>query len=87
MYDAKREHGRVRVYDAARDPYSPARLQRLGELRARSPSGELVLHYQPKIAVADGAVTGVEALVRWQHPRARPARARPSSSRSPSARA
>ncbi len=33
MYEAKREQARVRVYDAARDPYSPDRLQRVGELR------------------------------------------------------
>ena len=33
MYEAKREHASVRVYDAARDPYSPERLQRVGELR------------------------------------------------------
>jgi diguanylate cyclase (GGDEF)-like protein len=69
MYEAKREQGHIRLYDAARDPYSPARLERLGELRGALAAGELVLHYQPKIAVADGRVTGVEALVRWQHPR------------------
>jgi diguanylate cyclase (GGDEF)-like protein len=69
MYEAKREQGRVRVYDAARDPNSPARLQRAAELRTALTAGELVLHYQPKVAVDGGAVTGVEALVRWQHPR------------------
>ena len=30
---------------------------------------ELVLHYQPRIRVADGSLAGVEALIRWQHPR------------------
>ena len=69
MYEAKREQGHIRLYDAARDPYSPERLERLGELRAALAGGELILHYQPKIAVADGKVTGVEALIRWQHPR------------------
>ena len=68
MYEAKREHGRVRVYDAARDPNSPERLQRVSELRTALAEGELVLHYQPKVDVAAGEVTGVEALVRWQHP-------------------
>jgi diguanylate cyclase (GGDEF)-like protein len=68
MYDAKREHGRVRVYDAERDPNSPERLQRMSELRTAVAEGQLVLHYQPKIDVAAGEVTGVEALVRWQHP-------------------
>jgi diguanylate cyclase (GGDEF)-like protein len=69
MYEAKREQARVRVYDAARDPYSPARLQRIGELRTALARGELVLHYQPKVSVDGGDVTGVEALVRWEHPR------------------
>ena len=30
--------------------------------------GELVMHYQPKISLTTGEITGVEALIRWQHP-------------------
>jgi EAL domain-containing protein (putative c-di-GMP-specific phosphodiesterase class I) len=31
--------------------------------------GEMRLHFQPKVALADGRVAGAEALLRWQHPR------------------
>jgi len=68
MYDAKRTQVRVETYSAERDPHSPARLSLLGELRRAIEGDELVLHYQPKVSVDGDRVTGVEALVRWQHP-------------------
>ncbi len=37
-------------------------------LRAGLQRREFVLHYQPQISVSTGAVVGVEALIRWQHP-------------------
>jgi EAL domain-containing protein (putative c-di-GMP-specific phosphodiesterase class I) len=37
-------------------------------MRRAIDQGELVLHYQPKVRLADGSVESIEALVRWQHP-------------------
>ena len=70
MYDAKRTQGRVETYSTERDPYSPARLSLLGELRRAIEGDELVLHYQPKV-VARGRPRdrrrGARALAAPQH--------------------
>jgi diguanylate cyclase (GGDEF)-like protein len=68
MYEAKRGGHGVATYATERDPYSADRLGLLAELRRAIEHDELVLHYQPKVALRTGAVIGVEALVRWQHP-------------------
>jgi diguanylate cyclase (GGDEF)-like protein len=68
MYEAKAGHLGVLVYDRSLDGHSPGRLALLGELRRALQEDQLVLHYQPKVDVAVGRVTGAEALVRWQHP-------------------
>jgi EAL domain-containing protein (putative c-di-GMP-specific phosphodiesterase class I)/CheY-like chemotaxis protein len=38
------------------------------EIEAAPKQHELVVHYQPIVALADGHIVGFEALVRWQHP-------------------
>ena len=38
------------------------------ELHRAIAGNELVLHYQPKIKLSTGRITGAEALVRWHHP-------------------
>jgi diguanylate cyclase (GGDEF)-like protein len=68
MYMAKQAHVGFLAYDPAVDQHSPRRLALLGGLRRALERGELVLHYQPKADLGSGAIRGVEALVRWQHP-------------------
>ncbi len=68
MYEAKRGRHGIVTYSPERDPYSADRLSLLAELRRAIEHDELVLHYQPKVALPAGDVIGVEALVRWQHP-------------------
>ena len=69
MYEAKRTRTGHEVYLPERDHHSRRRLELLGELRDGLEAGQLVLHYQPKAEIATGEVHGVEALVRWAHPR------------------
>jgi len=70
MYQAKAAAGSdYKVYTPERDPHSTQRLELTGELRRAIKEGELVLHYQPKIDLQSRTVTGVEALVRWRHPK------------------
>jgi len=57
------------VYDAKRDPYSLKKVTLFGELRHAIHHDELALHYQPKLDIAGGRIIGVEALVRWNHPK------------------
>jgi diguanylate cyclase (GGDEF)-like protein len=68
MYQAKRMRTGHEVYVPGRDSHSRERLALVGELHGALQAGQLVLHYQPKAEIRTGAVRGVEALVRWQHP-------------------
>ncbi|HEY8582496.1 MAG TPA: diguanylate cyclase, partial [Capillimicrobium sp.] len=68
MYQAKAAgRGEIVVYSG--DPRAPIeRLSLSTRLRRAIADHELVLHWQPIVALADGSTAAVEALVRWQDP-------------------
>jgi EAL domain-containing protein (putative c-di-GMP-specific phosphodiesterase class I) len=46
----------------------PLTMERLLELKQAIEQQQLVLHYQPEVDMVTGAISGFEALMRWQHP-------------------
>ena len=68
MYVAKRTGARSAVYDAGEDSNTRTRLTIGGELRRALEQRGLALFYQPQVELATGMVTGVEAMLGWQHP-------------------
>jgi diguanylate cyclase (GGDEF)-like protein/PAS domain S-box-containing protein len=69
MYRAK-EGGRARcvLFDAEMRATAMRRLEVERELRHALERDELALHYQPVVSLRTGEISGLEALVRWQHP-------------------
>ena len=57
-----------RFFTTTMDSELTARRRLEGDLRRAAGRGELVLHYQPIVAVQDRRIVGFEALVRWNHP-------------------
>ncbi|GAA4248090.1 cyclic Di-GMP phosphodiesterase RmdB [Dactylosporangium darangshiense] len=75
MYDAKGRGDNLAVYAPESDHNTPERLSLLADLRRAlesGPDGGIELYYQPQVALATGAVVGVEALLRWRHPQRGP---------------
>ena len=69
MYRAK-ETGRnnYQYYLPSMNVHTLERLELESDLRRALQRGEFFLNYQPKVDIASGLITGVEALLRWQHP-------------------
>jgi diguanylate cyclase (GGDEF)-like protein/PAS domain S-box-containing protein len=69
MYRAK-EKGRARweIFDNAMRDSAVDRLDIENALRRAQERRELRVFYQPMISLATGAIEGVEALIRWEHP-------------------
>jgi diguanylate cyclase (GGDEF)-like protein len=69
VYLAQTSDTKVRPYRREQDPHRAEDLSLMGELRVGIERGEFMLRYQPKVDLRSGEVVGVEALVRWTHPR------------------
>jgi diguanylate cyclase (GGDEF)-like protein/PAS domain S-box-containing protein len=69
MYEAKRHgKGRSATYESRMYADIRERLDLEAALRRAVERSELVLHYQPIVQLRSGAIYGVEALLRWEHP-------------------
>ena len=69
MYTAKGTLTGLSVFSAEHEKDGVGRLALMSDLRRAVDEGELVLYYQPQIDLRTGAMTSVEALVRWMHPK------------------
>jgi EAL domain-containing protein (putative c-di-GMP-specific phosphodiesterase class I) len=69
MYLVKQQgKNSFRFFSPQMNVHLTERLSLESGLRRAIELGELTLLYQPRVSVRDGQVTGVEALMRWQHP-------------------
>ncbi len=68
MMEAKQAEESQRVFDGAMHARAVTRLNTELDLRRALKEGQLEVHYQPLVRLADDTVIGVEALVRWRHP-------------------
>jgi EAL domain-containing protein (putative c-di-GMP-specific phosphodiesterase class I) len=69
MYFSKRRgHGAQAFYEASMSDGALRRLTLEGKLRGALERNEFSLHFQPQFELASGALSGLEALLRWTHP-------------------
>ncbi len=69
MYAAKQAgKNRYHLFDPEHEHQIQTHRAELAHLQRALTSGELVMHYQPQVNLHTGAVIGMEALIRWQHP-------------------
>ena len=70
MYIAKESgKNRYHLFDTAQDDAVKVQRKNLAAIRSALDNEQFVLYYQPKVNMMTGAVIGVEALIRWQHPK------------------
>jgi diguanylate cyclase (GGDEF)-like protein/PAS domain S-box-containing protein len=68
MYAAKRRSSRCEYYSRDDDRHSVRRLSMVSDLRSAIALNDIELRFQPQIDLRTGALAGVEALLRWEHP-------------------
>ena len=69
MYVAKESgKNRYHLFDTAQDDAIKEQRKNLAAIRMALDKTQFVLYYQPKVNMRTGRVTGIEALIRWQHP-------------------
>src|SRR5450755_1898526 len=69
LYRAKGDgRGTFRFFEPAMDLQMQTRRIMEQDLRKALPAGEFELYYQPVVNLADGEISGFEALIRWNHP-------------------
>lgn len=69
MYHAKQQaRGSIQIFHDDLKIYEQQRNQFENEVKDALKHNQFVLYYQPKIRIACGSVSGVEALLYWQHP-------------------
>jgi len=69
MYLAKQAgRNRYHFFDVARDAAVASQHESLARVQLGLEQREFVLHYQPRVDMKTGEVTGAEALIRWMHP-------------------
>nr|WP_272912673.1 bifunctional diguanylate cyclase/phosphodiesterase [Pseudomonas syringae] len=69
MYHAKKSgRNNYKFYNARMNESLTRRLQTETLLRGALERDEFILHFQPKVSLTDGRISGLEALLRWNHP-------------------
>lgn len=69
MYRAKNQgKANYQHFDITVVSQAPKQASFENDLRKAIVNHELRIHFQPQVSLATGQITGVEALVRWQHP-------------------
>jgi diguanylate cyclase (GGDEF)-like protein/PAS domain S-box-containing protein len=69
MYKAKRRGNGFQLYTPSLNQETSERMLLENDLRHALERDELILYYQPQAEVGSGRILGVEALIRWQHPK------------------